>query len=202
MSPRTLAGVSAGALAVAAGLLAACSSTHPRRVPLGEALPPVVGKSLAGDRVRLPADLSGEPAVLLIGYVQDAQFDLDRWILGLVQLQTPVRVIEVPTIEGLVPGMFAGRIDEGMRGGIPTEDWAAVVTVYGKEAVKIAEWTGTERPRNGRVLLLDAQGRVAWFHDRGYSAGWVTQLDALARELLDGSSPAGGPSPPADRSRP
>ncbi len=182
MRRRTLAPLAS--LALAAALAAGCSSTHPRRTPLGEPFPAVVGESLAGERVALPEDLAGEPAILLLGYVQDAQFDLDRWILGLVQLETPVRVIEVPTIEGLVPGLFAGRIDEGMRGGIPAEDWGVVVTVYGEGAERVAEWTGTEGPRNGRVLLLDAEGRVAWFHDRGYSATKVAELDALARELL------------------
>jgi len=188
------------ALALGTVALAGCSSTHPRRAPLGEPFPAVIGESLAGERVELPTDLAGEPAILLVGYVQNAQFDLDRWILGLVQLGTRARVIEVPTIEGLVPGLFAGRIGEGMRGGIPAEDWGVVVTVYGEGAERIAKWTGTDRPRNGRVLLLDAQGRVAWFHDRGYSAGKAAELDALARELLVRASPANGPPPDEDGS--
>jgi len=44
-------------------------------------------------------------------------------------------------------------------------------------------FTGETRPQNGRILLLDADGVVRWFHDRGYSAGVLLQLDAAARAL-------------------
>ena len=36
--------------------------------------------------------------ILLIGYTQFSQFDLDRWILGLTQLNVNAEVVEVPTI--------------------------------------------------------------------------------------------------------
>ena len=100
----------------------------------------------------------------------------------IAQAETPVRIIEVPTIPGMFPGMFAGSIDEGMRGGIPSEDWGSVVTVYGDGAGEIKRWTGAG-DRNGRVMLLDAEGVVRWFHDEGYSAGKLTELDAALREL-------------------
>ena len=45
------------------------------------------------------------------------------------------------------------------------------------------EFTGNEKPRNMRVVLLDAEGRIRWFHDRGFSAGKVVELDALVRSL-------------------
>jgi len=162
---------------------AACSTAKPNRVPVGETFPRVVGEGLDGTSRTLPDDLDGKPAVLLVGYVQGAQFDLDRWILGLMQAETPVAILEGPTIEGLVPTMISGWIDSGMRQGIPEEDWPSVVTVYGSEARKIVERTGDDRPRNGRVFLLDRTGRVVWFHDRGYSAGKLLELDAAARAL-------------------
>ena len=40
----------------------------------------------------------------------------------------------------------------------------------------IARFTGTDNPRNIRVLLLDDEGTVRWYHDRGYSAGTVLAL--------------------------
>lgn len=164
--------------------LAACSSTHPNRSPIGESFPAVQGKSLSGEVQTLPNSLSGKPTVLLIGYVQGAQFDLDRWIMGLLQAKTPVKILEVPTIDSLVPTMISGWIDSGMRSGIPNEDWPSVVTVYGSEAGKITRFTGEESPRNARVLLLDAQGTVIWFHDRGYSPAKAMDLDAAARQLV------------------
>jgi hypothetical protein len=37
-----------------------------------------------------------------------------------------------------------------------------------------------------RVLLLDREGRVRWFHDRGFSAGKLIELERATRTLLDG----------------
>ena len=164
--------------------LVACSSPLPNRDPTGERFPTVTGTPLDGGTLVLPDELAGEPALLLVGYVQDAQFDLDRWLIGLLQLETPVRLLEVPTIDGLVPGLFAGSIDGGMRKGIPSEDWGAVVTVY-DDAEAIVEMTGDTNPRNGRVLLLDREGVVRWFHDRGFSAGKALELDGAVRAMLE-----------------
>jgi hypothetical protein len=160
--------------------LLGCSSPTTNRDPLGEPFPTVTGRSLAGDEVALPP---GENAVLLIGYLQKAQFDADRGLYGLLQAKLPVRVLEVPTIPGLFPSLFKGSIDEGMRGGIPSEDWASVVTLYGDRAKPIAALTGTENGNNIRVLLLDASGHVRWFHDRGFSAGKLIELEQAARAL-------------------
>lgn len=164
--------------------LPACRSALPNREPLGEVFPSVTGEALSGETVSLPDDLAGAPAVLLVGYVQDAQFDADRWLFGLLQAGTPVALREVPTIPGLMASAAGGFIDEGMRSGIPHEDWRAVVTLYGGDARTLAEFTGNTRPRNMRVLLLDAEGRVVWFHDRGFSAGKLLELDRAARALL------------------
>lgn len=164
--------------------VAACGSApvEPAPSPLGRSFPAVVGTSLSGDTVRLPQDFAGKPVLLLVGFVQNAQFDLDRWLFGLLQAGTPVAVREVPTIEGLVPGMFAGVIDEGMRGGIPSEDWGSVVTVY-DDAEPIADLLGRAPTSNGRIVLLDASGVVVWFHDRGYSAGKLKELDDFVRAM-------------------
>lgn len=162
-----------------------CSSTVPNRNPLGELFPTVNGRSLDGTEHRLPQDLPGGKVLLLVGYVQDAQFDIDRWLLGLVQAEADLPVYEVPTIRGIFPGLIAGSIDEGMRKGIPREDWAAVVTVY-DDAARIVDFTGNENPNNARVILLDASRQVVWFHDEGYSASTLMELlqTAQAQETL------------------
>lgn len=177
MSPRLLT------VLLALLLASSCASSIPRRSPLGERFPSVAGTSLAGDEVRLPDDFAGAPVVLLVGYEMKTQFDLDRWILGLLQAGTPVALVEVPTIPGLLPGAFAGKIDQGMQSGIPSEDWGSVVTLYRGDASAVAAFTGNEGPRNGRVLLLDRQGVVRWFHDRGYSGSTLLALDRVARGL-------------------
>ena len=160
----------ATALLLAVILLAGCSNPIPNRDPTGELFPTVVGQSLEEERVELPTDLAGQTAVLLIGYEQDAQFDIDRWLMGILQAEIDALVLEVPTIPGLMATMASGFIDDGMRGGIPVEDWSVVVTLYGSAAKPVAELTGTANGQIARVLVLDAEGRVSWFDDTGYSA--------------------------------
>jgi len=158
-------------------LVGGCTVSEPNRNPVGETFPTVSGESLNGKQVELPLALIGEPSILMVGYIQQTQFDLDRWILGLVQAEAKVKILEVPAIPASFPSMFLrGTIDNGMRKGIPSEDWGSVVTLYGSDAGKVATFTGTENPRNGRILLLDKNGIVRWFWDQGYSATRVTQL--------------------------
>ena len=175
----------------AALLLVACSSPVPNRSPVGEPFPAVEGEALDGTPMRLPDALSGEPAVLLIGYVQDAQFDIDRWLLGLLQAEVAVPIYEVPTIESLVATQLRGTIDDGMRSGIPEEDWSSVVTVYG-DAGEIVALTGNEQPRNARVVVLDPAGRVAWFHDEGYSARLALEVRERTEDLARPGGPEAG----------
>jgi hypothetical protein len=166
-------------------LLASCSTTWPRRDPTGEMFPSVTGTSLSGAPVALPDVGHGSPLLLLVGYDQDAQFDLDRWLLALDQVGWRVTTFEVPTLPGLFPRLLAGTIDSGMRRGIPAEDWASVVTVYG-DAARLAAFTGDEDGLTGRVLLLDGTGKVAFFHDRGFSVGTLRQLQAVRTALTAG----------------
>jgi hypothetical protein len=160
-----------------------CSSSLPRRDPVGERFPTVVGTSLDDVETELPAAYAGAPVVLLVGYLQETQFDIDRWVLGLMQAGASARMVEVPTIPSLAASFASGWIDEGMRSGIPEEDWGAVVTVYGSAAEPIARFTGTERGRNARVLVLDGAGEVVWFSDTGYSPRKAAAVAALLGEL-------------------
>ncbi len=173
-----------------------CATTHPRRNPTGERFPTVTGADLNEDSVTLPDAFAGTPVLLLVGYQQNTQFDLDRWLLGLTQAGglPGVEIRELPTIPGMVPRMFSGMIDSGMRSGIPDEDWGAVITVY-SDGDAIAKFTGNDPGLPGRILLLDGDGTVVFFHDEGYSVGALTRLMDVAAGLRnDGAMTA------ADRS--
>ncbi len=152
-----------------------CGATFERRVPIGERFPRVSGKSLSGEVRTFPDDALGEPVLLLIGFEQNTQFDIDRWLLGLAQSGATVRAFELPTIPGMGPRLVASQIDGGMRKGIPEEDWGAVVTLYG-DADRVTRFTGNENPLPARVLLLDRAGTVVYFHDRGYSPSHLVRL--------------------------
>ena len=119
--------------------------------------------------------------VLLLGYKQDSQFDIDRWLIGLDMTETKIKACEIPTIQGLIPRMFKSSIDNGMRKGIPKELWGGVITIYGDGAT-VQEFTGNQNPNNARVLLLDKDGKVIYFHDRGFS---VQALNELRDKIIE-----------------
>jgi hypothetical protein len=185
------------------GLLpGACTSVTKNRDPKGEVFPVVRGADLKGTERTIPTEFQGRPVLLLVGYVQDTQFDIDRWLFGLLQAKTPVAFLELPTIPDLIPSMISGVIDDGMRAGIPSEDWQGVVTLYSDEGERVRQLTGNESPRNGRVLLLDGEGRVVWFHDRGYSPRVMLELDQKIRALSAAPTAEAPPAKPANNAAP
>ena len=159
-------------------LLSACSTHYPNQAITGQAFPSVSGETLEQQAMTLPDDLQGTTSLLLIGYKQDSQFDIDRWLIGLDMTQTQVPVYEVPTIQGLFPRMFSTVINNGMRSGIPKPLWKGVVTVY-QDGEQVQAFTGNEKPNNARVVLLDAQGKVIYFYDQGFSVDALNALRAL-----------------------
>lgn len=158
--------------------LFACSTVIPNINPTGESFPEVSGQSLEKVDVILPTQLAGKHRLLLIGYVQDAQFDIDRWLIGLDMVQANVTAYEIPTIKGLAPRMFEQFINDGMRAGIPKEIWGGVITVY-KGAEKIVNLTGNENPNNARIILLDENHSIVYFYDRGFSVAALNDVRRL-----------------------
>jgi len=170
-------------------LLCGCGLSSPQVPqvdPKGTVFPGIKGTSLEGKLTHMPEDYAGKPVVLIIGYLQKSQFDIDRWIYGILENNIGIRVVEVPTLPGLVPGMISNIIDNGMRGGIPKEDWGGVVTVY-DDASKIVDAIGNDNPQNGHVVLLGSDGRILWLHDRGFSPRILLDLKKRIAELPPGA---------------
>jgi hypothetical protein len=157
---------------------------YPSQVSIGDIMIDVSGESLEGKTVFIPEDFTGQETLLLFGYKQDSQFDIDRWLIGLDMSKTKVAAYEIPTIQGMLPRMFSGFIDNGMRRGIPKELWKGVVTVYA-DGDKIQRFTGNQNPNNARVMLLDKAGRIIYFYDRGFS---VDALNAVGEALKKSSN--------------
>ena len=152
---------------------------YPSQVKLGDNMIAATGESLEGNVVAIPEDFKGQETLLLFGYKQDSQFDIDRWLIGLYMTQTQVAAYEIPTIQGMLPRMFSGFIDSGMRKGIPKQLWKGVVTVYA-DGDKIQRFTGNQNPNNARVMLLDKAGKIVYFYDQGFS---VEALNMLREKL-------------------
>jgi hypothetical protein len=166
--------------------MTACQSIYiPQKTELiGRPFPVVSGTSLTGKTYDLPKDLPSQPCVLLIGYVQDSQFDIDRWILGLAQLKFEGCLYEVPAIQGLIPRLLKGRIDSGMRRGIPKEEWDQVINIY-QDAERVAQFFGNNNPRNARVIVLDKQRIIRFYFDQGYSTREIINLMRTFERLID-----------------
>lgn len=160
-------------------LTSGCSSSYLNQQITGKTFPTVSGENLEQEKVQIPTDFDGNFTLLLIGYKQNSQFDIDRWLIGLDMTNTRVDVYEIPTIQGLFPRMFSTMIDNGMRKGIPKALWQGVITVY-KDGDRVQAFTGNETPNNARVILLDKSGVILYFYDEGFS---VAALNDVRRFL-------------------
>ncbi len=160
-------------------LATGCSSQHPNQAVTGMDFPEITGQSLEKETVRIPSDFASDYNLLLVGYKQNSQFDIDRWLIGLDMTQTKIDTFEIPTIAGLFPQMFSTTIDNGMRRGIPKELWKGVITVY-EDGEKVQAFTGNQNPNNARVILLNSQGQIVYFYDDGFS---VAALNTLRSHL-------------------
>ena len=73
----------------------ACTTTYTNRNPVGEPFPVMTGTSLEKEEVTLPTAFEGDPALYMVSYVQETQFDLDRWAIGLTQMKFPCRIMRL-----------------------------------------------------------------------------------------------------------
>jgi hypothetical protein len=159
-------------------LTVGCSTNYANQSITGQPFPSVNGESLEQNIVNIPEDFKGNNTLLLIGYKQNSQFDIDRWLIGLDMTITEVDVYEIPTIQGLFPRMFRTVIDNGMRAGIPKSLWKGVITVY-QDGEKVQAYTGNENPNNARVVLLNENGIVIYMYDDGFSVEALNQVRSL-----------------------
>lgn len=160
---------------IIAFILSACSQTFENQQLLGRTFPSVNAESLSKQQLELPNYFSGRPVVLLLGYKQNSQFDIDRWLIGLDMTKTAVDIYELPTIQGWAPRLIKSSINEGMRKGIPQEIWSIVLTIY-QDGEIVQRFTGNQNPNNARVMLLNPEGTITFFHDRGFSVAALNQL--------------------------
>lgn len=156
-------------------LLIGCSTQYANKDITGQIFPSVVGTTLEKKSVSIPGDFNDDLTLLLIGYKQNSQFDIDRWLIALDVTETQVKVYEVPTIQGLFPEMFSTVIDNGMRAGIPKPLWQGVVTIY-DDGEKIQAFTGNENASNTRVVLLNKNGEILYFYDQGFAVDALNKL--------------------------
>lgn len=162
-------------------IMSSCSTTYVNKELVDKQFPSVKGTSLTGKNWNIPQDMKEDWTILLVGYKQNSQFDIDRWLIGLDMKKVTTATYELPTIQGLFPRMFSTKIDAGMRKGIPKELWRGVITIY-KDGEIVQKFTGNEQPNNARVLLIDKKGSIRFFHDDGFSVSALNQLTKLTKQ--------------------
>jgi hypothetical protein len=167
-------------LCIVITLLSACSTNYPNQDIIGKKFPSISGQTLEKNTMSMPEDFDEDFTLLLVGYTQNSQFDIDRWLIGLDMTKTNIAAYELPTIQGLFPRMFSTMIDNGMRAGIPKPLWKGVVTVY-EDGDKVQAFTGNERPNNARIILINKSGKIVHFYDEGFS---VDELNKLRNHLI------------------
>ena len=164
-------------------ILSACTTHYPNKQITGKTLPSVTGQTLEKNPVKVPNDFNNLHTLLLVGYTQNSQFDIDRWLIALDETKTNIPTYELPTIQGLFPRMFSTVIDNGMRAGIPKPLWKGVITIY-KDGDSVQAFTGNERPNNARVILINQRGKILYFYDQGFAVEALNNLrDSLQISL-------------------
>ena len=61
------------------------------------------GESLDKQQVEIPTGFEADYSLLLIGYKQDSQFDIDRWLIGLDMTNVTIPTYELPQLRGWLP---------------------------------------------------------------------------------------------------
>ena len=162
-------------------LLTACSTTYENRDVTGKTLPVMTGETLEQQIVELPTMFTAPQTLLLVGYKQDTQFDIDRWLIGLDMTKTTIAVYEVAAIQGMFPRMFSSQINNGMRAGIPKELWKGVITLYA-DGDAMQQFTGNTNPNNARVILINNEGDVQHFYNNGFSVKALNNVRQLIKD--------------------
>jgi hypothetical protein len=149
---------------------------------VGRRFPDVAGTALSGAVVRFPADLAGSPALLLCAYRRGTQADVDRWAAFAARELPGLAVYELPIIPGFVWRPLQGWIDGGMRSGVPSAQWARVVTLY-EDGRRAKEFIGDGGGWRTQVVLLDAGGVVVFHDAEGFRDVTAAALAAVVTAL-------------------
>lgn len=125
--------------------------------------PTITAENLNRERVTLPDDLAGNPALVLIAYKRQQQTNVNTWLDRMDEIEAAipgVQIIETPTISSGTWGWMAGFIDGGMRSGIPDpEARARTITLY-TDVSLFNQALNIESTDTIYAVLLDAEGEV------------------------------------------
>jgi hypothetical protein len=152
---------------------------------IGDPLPSLKGKDLAGTSIELPAAAKGDVTLLIVGFSYDSRFAVEEWAKRFRQEfeRLPgVRFYEVPMIGGMAR-MGKWFIDSGMRRGTPEADHGRVITVYGGTG----DWKKRLGYKDGKaayLILLDRSGRIRYLYQGSMDSAVWQKLASETRRWL------------------
>ena len=161
--------------------------------PAPPAFPPLTAENLLGESFDLPDDLPGEIRIVFIAFRQRQQSSIDTWLAVADALEVDyagLRYFELPTISRPFR-LLKPVIDNGMRGGIPSEEARRRTITLFTSVSRFVEATRLPGTEDIATLLLDSDGRVRWHvtgvHTREREARLRQAIEAVREE--QGESP-------------
>lgn len=126
--------------------------------------PELTAENLLGESFDIPDDLPGEPRVIHIAFQQRQQLEVNTWLTITDALEADyegLRVFEFPTISWPYR-IMKPVIDNGMRGGIPSDAARGrTITIFTRVS-RFIEATGLPGNDDIATLLIDAEGYIRW----------------------------------------
>lgn len=176
-----------GALGIGSLMLASCRHqslglrTQAERVRMPY-FPTITAENLNREKITLPTDLAGNPALILVAYKQQQQTNVNTWLDRIDEIEAAipgVQIIETPTISSGKWGWMAGFIDGGMRSGIPDpQARGRTITLY-TDVSLFNQALMIEDTDTIYAVLLDAEGEVMKVLDGNFSEHKLEQLASL-----------------------
>jgi hypothetical protein len=157
----------------------------------GQEIPVVTGQTLAGKDVKLPADVRGKVAILIMGFSKNSSAQTGAW--GKQVAEGPgkdagVVFYQLPMLES-VPRMIRGMVTRSIRNDTAPEMKEHMLPIFEKEK----EWKSLVKfsaADDAYLLVLDGQGKVAWFGNGIWTPEAFRTLRTVVAKLLASSGAA------------
>jgi hypothetical protein len=101
-------------------------------------IPPLVGETLAGQHIRLPADISQPTAILIVGFTRKAADQAEKWGMEVAKLpacdkKQPIEWYEMPVLSS-VPRLIRPLVIRAIRSELAPELRSHFLPIYTDEA--------------------------------------------------------------------